>query len=466
MLFNCPDFSTQAAFRTINPDHGPLIDFDILNKYLKSKGVNPTKEDITAFIRRLDSDLDCKILIDEFSAGILPIGKKAKIRPAYTTTTKAQLARSGPKKNIKSKIKKASTKSKKYEKTNRATIPKEEEKQEIIEENPEIKQEQKGIEESPNRSSPGILLMNSEPTKKESPIPVVIQDANEIAERSRKPTAKKPKNATLNKKENLKPKVKKKAYRSMDISKGNIAKSDMKSKTHKLKPTPKTAEKKKKGKFIPGGQSAELYKLFSAQLIFEKKIEIVKQDIASQLDASKSAIISLLNPANKPFILPTDFYNAIHGMNLKKYTKEDTDILFRKFDKNYDGYIKPNELEDICMPWHPQFLQAFKTRVAKMKPKKDTIAILNRLFQITLETEKENEKIKQGLKITNYDDAFLECDARDLGYFTEEDMRHFLKCYGVSDSPEDVVLLYNRYDKNKDGKVILSEVIILLIIHI
>ncbi len=82
------DFAVLVAFTAIDSEHSHAVGVDSVLKYMNKHGVGHYA-DAVSFVRRLDSDLDCKLSYTEFMEGIMPAGNVAP--PKYATPTKSSL---------------------------------------------------------------------------------------------------------------------------------------------------------------------------------------------------------------------------------------------------------------------------------------------------------------------------------------------------------------------------------------
>lgn len=88
-LLNRYDYTVQGAFKVIDNRHTRYITFEIISAYLARRHAEATPEDVAAFMRRVDQDLDCKISYQEFVHTFAPIDPKTKTKANYITPTKA-----------------------------------------------------------------------------------------------------------------------------------------------------------------------------------------------------------------------------------------------------------------------------------------------------------------------------------------------------------------------------------------
>ncbi len=64
------DFSVQAAFKAVDDWHYTYIDEKNLRRFLRNVGYLTSKQQLIAIIRRIDTDGDAKVTLDEFNEGV------------------------------------------------------------------------------------------------------------------------------------------------------------------------------------------------------------------------------------------------------------------------------------------------------------------------------------------------------------------------------------------------------------
>ena len=87
-LFNRYDYRSEIAFKVIDTRHSRYITFEMIGTFLKKMQSGAQCEDIIAFMRRVDQDLDCKISFSEFVEALTPIDSHNRVKPSYITPTK------------------------------------------------------------------------------------------------------------------------------------------------------------------------------------------------------------------------------------------------------------------------------------------------------------------------------------------------------------------------------------------
>eukprot|EP00826_Nyctotherus_ovalis_P015001 TRINITY_DN14228_c0_g2_i4.p1 TRINITY_DN14228_c0_g2~~TRINITY_DN14228_c0_g2_i4.p1 ORF type:complete len:125 (-),score=27.98 TRINITY_DN14228_c0_g2_i4:149-523(-) len=95
---------------------------------------------------------------------------------------------------------------------------------------------------------------------------------------------------------------------------------------------------------------------------------------------------------------------------------------------------------------------------------KGTTQLLKETFELLIKTELIAENIRKKVKDTvpMLLDTFTSSDVVSKGFATREDIEEIMERNELGVEEEDVMLLMNRYDKDLNGKVTVSEVCVLL----
>lgn len=205
-----------------------------------------------------------------------------------------------------------------------------------------------------------------------------------------------------------------------------------------------------------------IYKIMEDHIKFEKKLELIKEDLSSQLEASFPTFQKFLDPQKKGELSVIDLLNMLTKLKVKLTDRvHDTTLIFHQLDRNMNNKLDEKDIKDMFLPRMPQFADPFKKKTNVDKIAKNTLAILSRLFDTYRETEIKNDEDKKRLGSRKARDAFEECDRFKQNFITGTELDMYLKNYRVPATKEDVFLLLCRYDKDNDGKITLSEVFFL-----
>ena len=83
-----------------------------------------------------------------------------------------------------------------------------------------------------------------------------------------------------------------------------------------------------------------------------------------------------------------------------------------------------------------------------------------KVFKVFFSGEEQSEMLRKQLAkrpFFNVHDAFAHCDAGGNGFITRSDLKTLLKNYQYYPSDQELTLLIDRYDKNKDTRISYSE---------
>ena len=93
---------------------------------------------------------------------------------------------------------------------------------------------------------------------------------------------------------------------------------------------------------------------------------------------------------------------------------------------------------------------------------KDTIEAFRNTIKLIFRSELTYEGIRQRLNnknVFNYYDAFQTFDRENKGFISIESLRSFFDASSKLVPTKDLLILMNRYDKDKDGKISINEFI-------
>jgi Ca2+-binding EF-hand superfamily protein len=371
------DYNVQTAFKTIDFRHTRYIDFELLSAFLKKRAsVSVQAEDVTAFIRRTDLDLDCKVSYAEFVAALQPIDPHTKTKPSYITPTKAFQAGSRPgsaAKTLTGMKKSSNTVSKKGFK-NRSFYE--------VSQTPSKHTSTFQARPATEKKRPDAFLLRSEKKKKTTTTPL----------KAKSPIKKSP--SPLKK-----------------TSHGSSAKKQPQSSPFRPQKLPDT-----------------VYSLMEEQLNQEKKLELIKQDLAVHADVTVSKICTLFDPTAKGYVGSVNFLETLREFGLSP-DRESVYLVFNRFDRDLDGRLDYTDLTDMIMPIEEEYASVLQARISKERAKlsTDSMAVLKRLLQTYLDSARESEDLKHKLKGIDVRKAFEECDIDDVGFFTADNVGLFVE---------------------------------------
>jgi len=358
-LFNCYDYNVQAAFKVIDIRHTRYITFEILSKYLKKMKAEAQAEDITAFIRRIDRDLDCKVSFHEFSE-IFQAPVTRRIKPSYITPTKSfqagfsrsiSLLGKKPLQKYKNSVIKHSNTSVKFATTKKSS--KSNKKTLSTAKKPTFYQRQ---------LSRSYSLFGGRPKKR----------PNSVLRRVKTPA---------------KPKDQGQVYSS--VKKVKLRKN-------------------------------AIFDFLRLQIRSEEQIELLKQNLILCKDLTIPKVWTLFDSKNKGYIQVIDLVKSLNSLGISK-DDESAYLLFNRFDWDMDGVWKIDDIENLLVPAERDYKEMIASKIERnpnKKLRKETFDLLKRLLKAYIKAEIENEGYKKSIEEVNERRIFNEFDVNNVDSFT------------------------------------------------
>lgn len=197
----------------------------------------------------------------------------------------------------------------------------------------------------------------------------------------------------------------------------------------------------------------------------EREIEIAKQTLAEEKGFEPYTAFKRIDCLGLSYLGVTE---------LKQFLKEngvyplDEEIIYliKRYDTNGDLRISYTNFADAILPATDPTLRQLATHresyyVGKYEALPyDVERLLSQLFEKEINAFRRIEILKRNV-IERYDfelrDAFEAVDADKLGFLDHESFHLFFKRNNMSVSVDDVLALFRRIDKDKDGKISFAE---------
>lgn len=150
-------------------------------------------------------------------------------------------------------------------------------------------------------------------------------------------------------------------------------------------------------------------------------------------------------------------------------TVEETDLFFKRYDKNQDGRLHYHEFSHAFTPQDSYYASMLNRRIAngpRPKYKRDEVFCLSTQLQFKsfwrqqMSLEIAGENLRQRLyKLPGFSitDAFRAIDTNDNGQICSHEIDKVLRLHGEYATSTDVHQLIAKYDKNHDGRINYTE---------
>eukprot|EP00826_Nyctotherus_ovalis_P036610 TRINITY_DN3265_c0_g1_i1.p1 TRINITY_DN3265_c0_g1~~TRINITY_DN3265_c0_g1_i1.p1 ORF type:complete len:422 (+),score=110.97 TRINITY_DN3265_c0_g1_i1:374-1639(+) len=341
-LVNLYDYRVEAAFKAVDKRQTRCLTFDSIYEFLLKMKVGAEKEDVIAFIRRVDCDLDRKISFTEFASSVSAKMPKSKLKPSYISPT-------------------ASFK---------ASMAKTKETREMLSGN------------STARSKFGCSGKLKAGTLKE--------------------TTTHKKNSTVHTLPK-KPPTSRKSTKSSFFARNSVRES--------LNSTKRTV----KDKFT-------VYELIEEHLDMERRLELMKQDLVVQDEATLPNICHILDPDNNGYVQALGLLDVLRGLKLGP-DRMACYLLFDRFDKDLDGKWEYEDVRNLVNPVKKDYSEILAGKEeSKKKLGKDSMVLLNRLLRSYLDMELTNSINRTKVDKMDVKKMFEELDMNKEGFFTLENV--------------------------------------------
>ncbi len=400
------DFNILEAFKTVDIHHSLFTDFDNLSAYLAKEGAGARYDDVLAFIRRLDKDLDGRVSYTEFMEGMLPAGTRgAKQRPGYTTATQTSLARSetvvrSPERPVPLP-------------THSATVSG----------RPRSSMSFTGSAHKGGKASVYTTPSKgyhhhqaSKPAQSRAQTSAERRSCADIVPRSKshegfyRPRPRVPPQSEKKRPSEASP------QHSPNGKLDTPLKSILKKKTNE----PPMTSPKKSVHIVDQPPSTGLGRLLKRQAQLEKSIESLRQDLAMRKDVTLASMCAVFRFAGD--VSAEEFLGAISRLGIR-VTKEEMLRLFNRFDRDSDGRLNYTELCEVFLPVRAEYASVLAHRTGPAEMGKESAELVGRLMREYLDAELEIGNVKREMRGERLGNAFAECDLRGRGFFDVGDVR-------------------------------------------
>lgn len=213
-------------------------------------------------------------------------------------------------------------------------------------------------------------------------------------------------------------------------------------------------------------ESRQLMEVYQDFIRLEKDLERQKIEITLREDYNLIDAFGLLDAQGKGYISPVEMRESLSELGLRCNIDE-VHLVFEKFNTLGDGMLKYSEFSEAMMPQDQHYARLlgtkklqFITKSGRCPFEQGTLQKYLLMWDMIIQNEKAADSVRHRLfKRERFDmrSAFLSCDINNDGTITLSELRQFMfdmDCYVSSD---DLQMLMNRFDKNRDGRITYQE---------
>ena len=220
--------------------------------------------------------------------------------------------------------------------------------------------------------------------------------------------------------------------------------------------------------FSTGPELPQLADVLLSQLEANTIVEETRESLALRLDFTVAALFATLDPNDKGYI-------AVQALSsrLKMYrlhlANDQLSLLIKTLDRDKDRKIRLKDIEEAVIPRSKEYRavvterdEAHRKKLESSTFSVETMALIKQFFLQVIENEVTNEKLRQEIvqkDLFSLQKAAQVMDSRSKGFLTASDFRSFLKQHGKCLTENELEILMARYDWDRDGRVAYSDLV-------
>ena len=193
-----------------------------------------------------------------------------------------------------------------------------------------------------------------------------------------------------------------------------------------------------------------------------KIAELKKETLANCEDVTPKKICDIFSGGVKQTISTSDLYQALKNLS-NKIKPNDIKYILKKYNKNFDDEFTYNEFCELLFPNDEETINSLNQRESYNSYEDlslDSQQKIVDLFNQIIDGEKSNEEYRTLLSMScgnYYRDLFESLKSVKTDGLLREDIDNFMSLYGKYLSQQEVELLMEKMDKNKDDVIDYNE---------
>ena len=168
------------------------------------------------------------------------------------------------------------------------------------------------------------------------------------------------------------------------------------------------------------------------------------------------------NESKEQYLSQNDFIKGTQSLELK-FDKEEIKLLFCRYDLMNNGYLTYDDFYNMIVPYDSKYREMVERRKQKGKISETTQNYLKDLLQCMciseISIEKERNKLMKYLNDMSLNKIFDKMDINKKGTISKKDLLNYLKSFNINIFDNNIDLLFNRLDRDKDGIINLNDII-------
>jgi len=225
----------------------------------------------------------------------------------------------------------------------------------------------------------------------------------------------------------------------------------------------RTSQAKERLSPLRGNEEEILANVLKDQISLDNDIESLRNELALKSDFNLLDAFKIFDLYERGYITAGQLEDGLREFSVYP-SRDELNLIFKKFDKDGDGFLRYSEFADIFKPRNREYAEILANRDPSYSGSRrissifgyETRKAIQRFFNMLLQNEEITENIRQKLSrrpLFDVYDAFKALDKNRNGYITLNEFKEMLLDHGVYTSPTELKQLLQRFDRDQDGKV-------------
>ena len=213
----------------------------------------------------------------------------------------------------------------------------------------------------------------------------------------------------------------------------------------------------------------EIVKCLQEEIKISREIEAIKNELCLKADFNLIDAFRMFDINDRGLIDIADIDNFIKDFSIP-IDREEIYLFIRHYSHLQDSCLRFSDFSEIFSPQQEEYARLLRNRTAYNLPtsqrrrafSRDTMALFLDMLKILMHSESDSERLRQRLaRIPDFriQDAFISFDRDGDGFITIGELKQILDENKIFPTVKDLKYLMQRYDKNRDGRVSLTEFI-------
>jgi len=208
--------------------------------------------------------------------------------------------------------------------------------------------------------------------------------------------------------------------------------------------------------------TAYLVRFFNDLIQFETKLESVKENFSLHPDVVINELYKYFDLNLYGYIGILDFKDGLKALDI--FTSlEEVKLVYKRYDVDQDGKISFNEFSNMISPKKYEYSKLIQRRLGSegsmtFESKFSFVKLLRTILEIEQSVDLSRQFLTNKHQFNSYE-AYDVIKGKYKNYIIKEDLRQFLYQNSSFCTTLELDLLFDRFDKDHDGRITFEEFI-------